>query len=259
MRFNLLYHIYPRPSAILLFNLQRLLAKRELFDGKVRITVTRNEPKASQGPELLPFDRVAHYLARHWPEAAGRMEIYPVPNAESEATPFFDRLLPSVWSTDPDEATFFAHAKGTSPRRASNRFVWLWTSWLYQHNLRSRAELTETLKNFAAAGCFQYRRSPPCSACPWHFSGTFFWFNHREVFTRNWERRLETRYAAEAWLGNLLPLEDTHCFYGRDHGAFYDSGRIIAWLLDHREAQRQLGEVAAEMAECQRMRRQLMD
>jgi hypothetical protein len=241
-KFHLLYHIYPRPTPLLLLNLERIIGMRQLFDGKMLFSVVQGELP------LISLDQIETYLRRrladHRPE---QLEFFRVPNSSSEANAFFDTLLPHV-AAEKDAFTFFGHTKGTGSERCENPCVLLWTHWLYEHNLLARERLLEILPRYAAAGCFRMRRHPPGQQqAAWHFSGTFFWLNHARVFGRDWQPRNRERFAAEGWLGSFLPLEETCCLFGEGQGNLYARRAVAKVLPDAKERQRQLDGLGKEL------------
>ncbi len=241
-KFHLLYHIYPRPAPMLLLNLERIIRMRHLFDGKMLFSVVQGEM------ELISISQIEAYLRRrlvdHRPE---QLEFFGVSNSNSEARAFFDTLLPQVAAED-DAFTFFAHTKGIRPERCGNPCVLLWTHWLYEQSLLSRERLLEILPRFAAAGCFRMRGHPPGQRqAAWHFSGTFFWLNHARVFSRDWQPLNREQFAAEGWLGSLLPLEETCCLFGDGQGNLYARRAVAKVLPDAKERQRQLQDLQQEL------------
>jgi hypothetical protein len=241
-KFHLLYHIYPRPVPRLIFNLERILRARRLFDGQMLFSVAQGES------DLVPLDWIETYvrrrLADHRPE---HLEFFPTANSGSEALALFDTLLPRVASQG-DEFTFFAHTKGTSPQRCDSPWVLLWTHWLYEHCLLPREQLLQVLPYYAAAGCFRIRRHPPGqSQSAWHYSGTFFWLNHARVFSRNWQPQRRDRYAGEAWLGTFLPQEESYCFFGDGQGILYNRRSVARVQPDRQARNRELDALQREI------------
>jgi hypothetical protein len=227
---------------MLLWNLERIIRMRELFDGHMLFSVVEGER------DLVSPDQIETYLrgrlSDHRPQ---RLEFFRVPNTNSEAHAFFDTLLPHVASQD-DAFTFFAHTKGMRPERCEDPCVLLWTHWLYQHSLLSRERLLEILPRYAAAGCFRMRHHPPGQRqAAWHFSGTFFWLNHARVFGRPWQPRNREQFAAEGWLGSFLPLEETCCLFGDGQGNLYARRAVAKVLRDAKARQRQLEDLQQEL------------
>jgi hypothetical protein len=195
-----------------------------LLDGQLLFSVV-------QGGDLLPLSKVERYLRRHVAsEAQDRLRFFPVQNTASEAWAILDLLLPQIATLSADEATFVAHAKGTSPQRAECIPVWIWADLLYAHDLPPRPVLESVLQKYACAGSFRSHAKPPGQQCAWHYSGTFFWFNHARVFNREWLPRVHNRYVLEAWLGSFVPESESHCFFGAERQAFYTRERLLPLL-----------------------------
>ena len=128
-------------------------------------------------------------------------------------------LLPLV-ASNTEQYSFFARTKGTSRLRCDNENVKQWVDSLYRHNLPVDLSL---LKAYATLGCFRLNGHPLCPGSGWHYSGTFFWINHRRVFVREWRKPNDTRYAGEGWLGRFIPVNESYCLYGLNQGGFYHS------------------------------------
>lgn len=98
-------------------------------------------------------------------------------------------------STDPVEATFYAHAKGVakdilcSGDPLGSRY---WRNAMYHELLDDWERIAELLEEYPVVG--SHRRHHPeqpqiypdgQSSSEWHFAGTFFWFRNRDVFATN--------------------------------------------------------------------------
>ena len=69
-----------------------------------------------------------------------------------------------------------------------------------------------------------YTREP--IECPWHYSGTFFWFNNKKLFSiPNWQDVPQSRWGVECYLGKHIDVEDAYCLRagGRSGGDYYQS------------------------------------
>jgi len=53
---------------------------------------------------------------------------------------------------------------------------------------------------------------------PWHFSGSYFWFNHQKLYSNpNWAQiRKDNRWAMEGYLATLFEQESAYCLFSDD-------------------------------------------
>jgi len=194
MKKNLLYYMYPVDSPMLHFNIRKLSEVQDVFDRKI-IYAGLDENTIS---EL---------------EVKQLLELYGIKDAElriRENDPqlgdgaFFVNMLAEVKSTDPNEVSFFAHAKGVSPNRKNK--VWEESTWIermYELNFTHMNRIESRLRLYPCVGAFKVGQHKHSVPAPWYYAGTFFWFNHKKVFERkDWFIPGEpNRYRAEAYLG----------------------------------------------------------
>lgn len=222
-RRNLLYHVHPtRENDAWRQNVRQIVRRMRLFNGRRLVGVMT-------GPGLEPLEAVAHAFAP-W-----AVELVPIPNEplRSECATF-RALLPLLYSLDPSEATFFAHTKGTWNRQLSPLGIMYWRNALYHHLLDDFAGVERLLEDHAAVGgCLlvlgkgRQRFPSGLRHGSWHYSGTFFWFRHDQVFSHpQWSEIPHDRYGAEAYLGGLLPVEEAATVYQpsapEKEGRYYD-------------------------------------
>lgn len=211
-RRNLLYHLTPFASNdIWLRNVRQLLKRIDLFNGRRVIAVTTGEG-------LVSPDEVLRELGKH------EIEILSHPNSrELRENATFLQLLERVNSTDPTEATFYAHAKGVakdvlcSGDPLGSRY---WRNAMYHELLDGWERVTELLEEYPVVGTHRrYHPEQPTiypdgqSSSDWHFAGTFFWFRNRDVFTTERWREVwqPTGWGAEAWVGRMFPFDRSAC------------------------------------------------
>ncbi|RLS57116.1 MAG: glycosyltransferase [Planctomycetota bacterium] len=209
---NLLYHVTPFASNdIWLRNTQQMVKRIDLFNGRRIIAV-------ATGDGLVPPDEVRATFGSH------DVEIVPHPNSrELRENATFLKLLEQVDSTDPEEATFYAHAKGVakdilcSGDPLGSRY---WRNAMYHELLDGWDRIAELLEEYPVVG--SHRRHHPQhptiypdgqSSSDWHFGGTFFWFRNRDVFATNRWREVwqPTGWGAEAWVGRMFPFDQSAC------------------------------------------------
>jgi PAS domain-containing protein len=209
---NLLYHVTPFASNdIWLRNVRQLVNRLDLFNGRRLIAVATGEGLASP-------DEVRAAFGQH------EVEILPHPNSrELRENATFLKLLEQITSTDPTEATFYAHAKGVakdihcSGDPLGSRY---WRNAMYHELLDGWERVAELLEEYPVVG--SHRRHHPHhptiypdgqSSSDWHFGGTFFWFRHRDVFaTDRWREVWQpTGWGAEAWVGRMFSFDQSAC------------------------------------------------
>lgn len=203
MKCNLIYNVTPLDGPMLDLNLRCLAQYYQAFDNKRVVRV-------GTGANLLPLD----VLMKRW-HAAGlsieNTEFVCTPNDEvlCETRPFVEALLPRVQSLDADEVTFYAHTKGIT--RPEHEQVRKWVEYLYRYNLSNIKEVKRVLRRYACAGIFKISQPFTQVQQPWHFSGTFFWFNHARLFSRDWAHIEMRRYGVESYLPRLFTSEEAYC------------------------------------------------
>ena len=136
--------------------------------------------------------------------------------------------MEKIQSTSPNEAAFYGHTKGNSTGDSVEGAT-LWRNQMYRHLLDQPELIRESLRTFAVVGACKivwppdqygpYPTQQPALAdryvhLPgnWMFAGTFFWFRHDAIFTRDWSVRRD-RYAAEAWLSGILDEREGPSLY----------------------------------------------
>jgi hypothetical protein len=149
-------------------------------------------------------------------------EIMPRDNiAPFSDSSYFLEKLSAVQSLDPEEITFYAHAKGVSAdvlerRHTTIQILSTWIETMYRLNLEDIPNIEELLRKHPCVGTFKHC-GDDSMATPWYYAGTFYWYNHQAVYSENWEKTTGTRFAAEEYLGNLFPIERAHCLGGTNY------------------------------------------
>lgn len=195
MRRNLYYHLYPVEGPLWAWHVDRLLRHADVFNGKKLVVVATDRRTA-------PFAAVKRRLAG----LGARVLKVPNDPARGEAAHFV-RGLELLRSAREDELTFYAHAKGVTHTGLKSLVMQTWSDAMYEMNLSAVPAVESLLRERSAAGCF--RQEVPHAGSWWHYSGTFFWFKHSAVFSRDWTRLGAGRYGVEGWLGRHVPVEDS--------------------------------------------------
>jgi hypothetical protein len=219
-RRNLIYHVYAHPgNAAWSANLRQVKRRLPLFNGRRLVSILT-------APELVPPAEVRAVLG----DAVEYLEVPNDPRLREVAS--FPRLLEAVASTAGDEATFYAHAKGSSDGvehvSKNARGVEYWRNAMYHHCLDDWPKVALALRDFPIAGCFKidwtnwtkgvdpfYHFNPSgLVRGSWMFAGTFFWFRHDQTFGHpRWRFVADDSYGSEAWPATLWGPEYGHSLY----------------------------------------------
>jgi hypothetical protein len=211
---NLIYHITPMERWRENLNLLNQYSK--IFTG-VKLAVV------AQGAGLEHLKDIQDELGLF-------DHIWPLPNdPELRETPSLAHLLRALprYASEKEGVTFFAHTKGVT--RGRDAAVKKWTALSYEHNLKDAQAVDDALKTHAVAGCFKrygnFQVLGP--RCPWHFSGTFFWFRNNDLYKRDWQSALTMhRYGAEAFAGILFENHEAFALFEDNCGNPYNFAYI---------------------------------
>jgi hypothetical protein len=131
-----------------------------------------------------------------------------------EAVAFPD-LLEQVNSVDPNEVTFYAHAKGVKYGSQVTAPLRKWVETLYRVNLDDWLAVKRQLDRYPMTGAFKMygRFATHRQMGDWHYSGTFFWFRNQAVFSKNYSQVPDFYYGVEAWPGLLFEGKQTGCLF----------------------------------------------
>jgi hypothetical protein len=223
---NLIYHVYAHAgNDEWRSNVERLVRSWNLFTGRkiIGIVTDRETVDPETVKRSFPSDAKIEWLIQ--PNDPGRGEAVTW-LASAQSLRSFDGL----------EATFYAHAKGTSPRFQGRDAAMLgsvrhWREFLYRHCLETPNDLDRLLRRYTCLGCLKdiqdFRKEQGRPPCLWHFAGTFWWINHALFFHHPDALILGTsRWALERHLGEIVPSHDAYCLAG-DYRK-YDAG-IYHW------------------------------
>lgn len=201
-RRHLLYHVWPVKDSLWRWNVEQLLKRIELFNGKRVISVFIDERTESE-------EVVKDAFAGHGCEFLVR------PNDPRGETAAFPDLLKRVNSIDLNEVTFYGHAKGVKYGMRATAPLRKWVETLYRVNLDDWLAVKGQLDRYPMTGAFKMygRFTTHRQLGDWHYSGTFFWFRNHAVFSRASIDVPDFYYGVEAWPGTLFPAEQTACIF----------------------------------------------
>ncbi len=206
---NLLFHMYPKKGSIWPWHVEQLLKYRDVWNGRKIITIALDD----QTEDLKAVDSALAPL--------GAEIIIGKNDPALGETKFFIERLGLLESTNPDEATFYAHSKGVTRRKGLLAASKIWTQAMYTLNLESIPSVEAALARHGMVGCFRHQIKHGGSLrC---YAGTFFWIRHKALFSRNWKRiRRNSIYGVEGYPG-------IHFKWG-ELGAFTPDNLSPQWL-----------------------------
>lgn len=201
-RRNLIYHIYPVRGSMWSWNLEQLKRRVELFNGKRIVGIVYDD--RSESPE-----RVQEYLDGHDFEF-----IIEKNDIRGEAITF-PRMLEKIASNDPNEITFYAHAKGVKYEPGVPPPVIRWAEVQYRVSLDNWQMVRNQLQRFAMTGPFKRlgRFSAHQQLADWHYSGSYFWMRNAHIFSRNYKNIPQFYGGVETFPGTVFRKEETTCLF----------------------------------------------
>jgi hypothetical protein len=201
-RRNLLYHVWPVHGSIWQWNIEQLKQRIDLFNGRRMIAIM-------QDAQCEPAEAVVAMLEGHGCEFVIR------PNDPRGEAVTFPEMLNRVASRDPNEITFYGHAKGVKYGAGVTPAVRRWAEVLYRVTLDDWRSVWTQLQCGACTGAFRMlgRFRAHRNVGDWHYAGTFFWLRHAHIFDRG-EVAVPAFYGGvEAWLGMHFHRADTGCLF----------------------------------------------
>ena len=186
MVYNLIYYIYITKNDYLSYNLKLLSHYASIFNGEIFIVIARDRfsndsitlPKFKKEPTVISVRN----------------------NVTLGETEHFLEVVKNLLK-DTDSYTFYAHAKGVS--RPTTFALNNWITSLYYYNLEPQYLPTTTTDNAPVfrGAILKNAPCPPFIDQPYHFSGTFFWFNTKIVKerTEHIDTKNITKYFVESF------------------------------------------------------------
>lgn len=201
-RRNIIYHIWPVRGSMWRWNLDQLKNRLDLFNGHRIIGIVQDE-------RTEPPERVQEYLEGHGCEfLVGENDI------RGEAISF-PLMMQKVASDDPDELTFYGHAKGVKYEPNVPAPVRRWSEVQYRVALDDWMTVAQQLQRFAMTGPFRMlgRFRAHRYLADWHYSGTYFWMRHAHIFSRAYLEVPQFYGGVETWPGIMFSKEETGCLF----------------------------------------------
>lgn len=236
-RRNLIFHLLPVEfNQNWKWNLQQLAMRWPLFNGRMCIAIAiQNDGRL----KTVSADDVIEYcgtLGMEWDAVDARYNDH---NLREVMT--FPWLLKQVESTDPNEITFSCHGKAVTHDEQSITKRWAETQ--YHVCLDDWNTIQNALERYSMAGSIRrFGEFQTPGNHRWHYSGTFYWFRHDDVFSTNrWQKIDQEFFGTESWPGLMFPPEQTACLFGDNAEDPYkqDSWKKLQTELETWEAARQ--------------------
>jgi hypothetical protein len=199
---NLIYHIWPVLGSNWAWNLDQLKRRVDIFNGRRILGIVHDD--RSEPPE-----RVQKYVEGHG------FEFVIAKNDQRGEAITFPIMMERVASDDPNEITFYAHAKGVKYGANTPPTVRRWAEVLYRVALDDWLTVKDQMSRYAITGLFRMlgRFKAHRSLADWHYSGTFFWMRHSAVFSRNYQNVPQFYGGVETWPGMTFQREETGCLF----------------------------------------------
>jgi len=198
IRLNLIYHVAPfAKSDVWKKNIRQLLKRWDVFNGQRIIAIATGDGMDAVD-EVKRLFRRDHGHEKHENHEKDMADAFRVFGGNSPVfievandrvlreNASFLPLLEAVQSTDPGEATFYAHAKGVTTI-GDVEGVMYWRNLMYHALLDDPEAIKDALTRYAIVGTHRKTTTAeyPCGAkSPWHFAGSFFWFRNDALFGR---------------------------------------------------------------------------
>jgi hypothetical protein len=199
-RRHLMYHVWPVRDSMWRWNVERLLADIDLFNGRRIVGIVHDGQ--SEPPEAVRAAFEGHGC-----------EFIEVPNDARGECLTFPAMLQCVASLDPDDVTFYGHAKGVKHGRNVSGSIRRWTEALYDASLGQWPLVADHLRRHALTGSFRMlgRFRAHQYLGDWHYSGTFFWIRNALAFRRAIHAVPQFYGGVEVWPGLHFRREETGC------------------------------------------------
>lgn len=197
---HLLYHLWPVRGSTWRWNVEQLLQRIELFNGRRIVAIVTDERT-----ENIPVVRAAF--------AGHGVSFIEQPNGPCGESDTFPQMLAEMAREHPDDLSFYAHAKGVKYEPQWPPAVRRWAEVQYAVTLDRWPDVRAHLEGHAMCGLLRRtgRYANHGHVGDWHYSGTFFWFRHDAVFRRAWQQVPRLYGGVEAWPGMLFAPHEASC------------------------------------------------
>lgn len=229
---NLMMHIWPvKGFGAWQWNCDQLLKRASLFNGKRIVSIVTSK-------EADPQEAVKEYLK----DFTDDFIVMPNDPGLREVITWLP-MLEKLQSLDPTEMTFTCHAKGVRHNiRPDNvgSTVYHWAKIMYESCLDYWPLAESQLLRNAMTGSFRrFGEFTTPGNNRWHYSGTFYWFRHKDVFENRWRKVDQKFFGTESWPGHLFQPSETGCLFHDMTSDLYDARYMHHTVLPAWEAWKQ--------------------
>lgn len=235
---NLMMHIMPvKGNSNWRWNVSQIAQRKHLFSGRKIVSVSTIKGKESvrqrrgRSFETESLDEVVNEFKKNGMQIDEFLE-FPNSSKLREVVSFVP-MLEYLQSNDPNEVTFSCHAKSVT--HDENSITREWADLQYHVCLDDWDSIKNALEMYSIAGSFRrfgQFRTPGNHR--WHYSGTFYWFRHDDVFSKNWRKVDKRFYGTESWPGLMFSADESACLFGDNIGDLYKDHE---WKRVRRESQ----------------------
>lgn len=206
---NLFFHIYPLRGTFWGWHVDVIRSKFHLFNGRKLVHIVYDHETVDPHEVARNFTGVAEVVVRRNDARLGE-------------TAHYLRGIESLQSSRRDEMTFYCHSKGVARGRSFWPNTKAWAAAMYEINLCDPGAVEKLMETHDAVGCFRLRM--PHAGSDWHYSGTFFWFNHAGVFSNpDWSMIEQSRHGVEGWIGRLVPFDRSATLFDSDKNLYHQT------------------------------------
>ena len=199
---NLVMHVWPTRNGAWRWNLDQILRRIDLFNGKRVLGIVTDSTTETA-------NAVKAHVAGHgfeFFEAANKKKLGEVVT--------FVPTMERVASTDPNGVTFRCHAKGSKhkPFGGEPQTVQRWAAAMYETLLDDWPAVADALESHTLAGSF--KRYVGMGKIPYHYSGTFYWLRNHKVFSNpRWRQVAKTYAGVEMWPAVVASDSEAACLF----------------------------------------------
>lgn len=199
-RRHLMYHLWPVKGETWRWNVELLLQRIDLFNGRRLVAIVTDERTEDLATVQAAF-------------AGHGVEFIVRPNDQGGESITFPLMLAELAREHRDDVAFYAHAKGVKYEPTWPPAVKRWAEVQMAVTLDHWPSVRTQLDQHAMTGLLRRpgRFANHQHVGDWHYSGTCFWFRHDAVFQRAWQDVPAFYGGVEAWPGMLFSQQETGC------------------------------------------------
>lgn len=202
---NMLMHIWPaRGNGVWQWNVQQVLKRIDLFNGKRIVAIaTDGRSDSADAVKRLFGDTLTSVV-----------ELTNNPGLREVET--FLPLFSQVQSTAPNEATVYLQSKGVTRGlgHTNGTTATYWAEMMYEGLLDYWPQVERILETYPVCGMFKkVGHGFAGSRSQWHYSGSFFWFANRALFSRNWREIDRIQFGIEPYPSLHFGAHEAWCLF----------------------------------------------